>query len=182
MGNPELTPTHKEVSFMKSLETHPNYGFTEDGKVFNLAYDRQLKPYISNTTGYLYVTLKHKDSKYRPTALHRILAKLYINNPTGLPQVNHKDGDKLNCHVDNLEWTDNRGNIQHAYDSGLIPKGEHRYNNVNPVEKIHNVCHLLEEGLYGNKEIGELLGVCPKTVGQIKYRKQWKDIGRLYNW
>lgn len=167
---------------MKSLDTHPNYGFTEDGQVFNLKFGKQLKPYISATTGYWYVTLRHEDGRYRPTALHRIIAKLYIDNPNNLPQVNHKDGNKLNCHVDNLEWVNNQINVQHAYDSGLIPKGEERYNNVNPVEKIHQVCQLLEEGLYGNKDIGKITGINYKTVGQIKYRKQWKDISSAYKW
>lgn len=167
---------------MKSLETHPNYGFTLDGRVFNLKHNRELKPYVSNTTGYLYVTLKHEDGKYRPTALHRILAKLYIPNEGNLPQVNHKDGVKMNCCVTNLEWTDNSGNIRHAYDNGMIPKGEFRYNNVNPVENIHQVCQLLQESLYGLKEIEEITGVNSKTVGQIKYRKQWRDISSLYNW
>jgi hypothetical protein len=37
---------------MKQLDNHPNYGFTEDGRVFNVKHDRDLKPYIYNTTGY----------------------------------------------------------------------------------------------------------------------------------
>lgn len=167
---------------MKTLDQYPNYAFTEDGRVFNTKFDRELKPYISTTTGYLYVTLRHTDGRYRPTAVHRILAKLFIPNPNNLPQVNHKDGNKTNCTVENLEWTTNQLNIQHAYDNNLIPKLEERYNNVNPVEKIHWVCQLLEEGLYGNKEIEAITGITYKTVGQIKYRKQWKDISSAYKW
>lgn len=167
---------------MKSLDSHPNYGFTEDGRVFNLKFDRELKPYISNTTGYYYITLRHSDGRYRPTALHRIIAKLYVPNPNNLPQVNHLSGNKLDCHKDNLEWTDNQGNTQHAYDNNLIPKGVERHNNVNPVENIHHVCELLQEGLYNHTEIEAITGVNRKTVGQIKYRKQWKDISSAYKW
>ena len=167
---------------MKILESHPNYGFTENGEVFNLKFERQLKPYVSATTGYLYITLRHKDGRYRPTSLHRCVAKLYIDNPNNLPFVNHIDGNKLNPNKNNLEWTDNSRNIQHAYDIGLIPKGEDRYNNVNPVEKIHHVCQLLQEGIFSNKEIEEITGVNYKTIGQIKYGKQWKDISSIYKW
>lgn len=167
---------------MKQLDTHPNYGFTEDGKVFNLKFNKELKPYISNTTGYYYITLKGADGKYRPTFLHRVLAKLYIPNPNNLPQVNHKDGNKLNCCIDNLEWVDNRTNTQHGYDNGLTPKGENRYNNVNPVKKIHQVCELLQEGIYNGREIEKITGVKYSTVTQIKYRNNWKDISSCYKW
>jgi len=167
---------------MKIFERFPNYGFTEDGRVFNLKFNRELKPYISNTTGYLYVTLKHEDEVRRPTALHRIVAILFIPNPENLPQVNHKDCDKLNCCADNLEWIDNRGNIQHAYDNGTIPKQDKRYNNIHPSQSIHSVCELLSEGILNMKEIGLQTNVAHDTVKEIKYRKQWKDISKLYKW
>jgi hypothetical protein len=96
--------------------------------------------------------------------------------------VNHKDTIKLHCHKDNLEWTTNQDNVQHAYDMGINPKGADRWNNVNPVENIHQVCELLQEGIYNNVEIGKITGVNSKTVGQIKYRKQWKDVSAAYKW
>lgn len=161
---------------------YPNYDFDEYGNVTNIKFNRPVKPYISNTTGYLYVTMLHEDGKRRPTALHRILAKLFIPNPENLPQVNHIDGNKLNCSIDNLEWTNNARNIQHAYDIGLIPKLDERYNNVHPVQAIHSVCELLQEGLFNMMEISKMTGVAYKTVGQIKYRRQWLDISSIYKW
>lgn len=167
---------------MKTLEQFPNYSFTEAGEVWNLKFDRKLKPYVSDTTGYLYVTLKKEDGKYRPTVLHRIIAKLYVPNPAYEPMVLHKDNNKLNPVADNLYWGDNRVNIQQAYDDGLAPKGEDRWNNVNPVEDIHRVCDLLQEGLLSLIEISQTTLVKYETIKQIKYRKQWKDISSLYKW
>ena len=167
---------------MKTLEQFPNYGFTELGEVFNLKFDRQLKPYVSDTVGYLYITLKKEDGKYRPTALHRIIGKLYIPNPANEPMVLHKDNNKLNPKADNLYWGDNRINIQQAYDDGLAPKGIERWNNVNPVEDIHRVCDLLQEGLLSLVEIAQTTTVNYNTIKQIKYRRQWKDISSLYKW
>lgn len=52
--------------------------------------------------------------------LHRLLAEHFIPNPLNLPQVNHKDGNKLNCSLDNLEWVTVKDNVIHAYKNGLI--------------------------------------------------------------
>ena len=48
-----------------------------------------------------------------------MVAKAFIPNPDNLPQVNHKDGNKLNNSIKNLEWSTNSDNTQHGYDNGL---------------------------------------------------------------
>lgn len=52
--------------------------------------------------------------------IHRLLAEYFIPNPNDLPQVNHKDGNKLNNDLDNLEWVTVQENTIHAYKNGLI--------------------------------------------------------------
>lgn len=51
--------------------------------------------------------------------IHREVAKAFIPNPLKLPQVNHKDGNKKNNAIDNLEWVTNQENAQHAIRTGL---------------------------------------------------------------
>lgn len=166
----------------KLLEINSHYTITKEGRVYNTLYNKELKPYVSITTGYLYVTLRRPNGGRGPVVLHRLVGFLHLPNPENKPFINHKDGCKTNPHVDNLEWVTNKENCAHASENNLIRKLDQKPNNVNPVENIHHVCQLLEEGLLGNKEIGRLTGVNEKTVGQIKYRKQWKDISTLYNW
>lgn len=69
---------------------------------------------------YLSVQLYIKDVK-RHHLVHRLVAQAFIPNPENKPHVNHKDGNKLNNHVSNLEWCTQQENIQHGYVIGLNP-------------------------------------------------------------
>jgi len=69
--------------------------------------------------GYYRVTFA-KNGKKVQKYLHRLLAEYFIPNPLNLPHVNHKDGNKLNCALDNLEWVTAQENTIHAYKHGLI--------------------------------------------------------------
>ena len=68
---------------------------------------------------YLRYTL-NIDSHRNPIRVHRLVATVFIPNPLGLFVVNHLDGNKLNNHVSNLEWTTPAGNSRHAKETGLI--------------------------------------------------------------
>ena len=58
------------------------------------------------------------DGKAKHITLHRIVAICYLDNHDNLPQVNHKDGDKQNNRVTNLEWCTAQHNTQHSYNIG----------------------------------------------------------------
>lgn len=66
------------------------------------------------THGYKYVILS-KESKAKTFRVHRLVAEIFIPNPNNYPQVNHKDGNKANNSVDNLEWCTCEYNIKEAY-------------------------------------------------------------------
>ena len=71
-------------------------------------------------SGYCVVSITNKKRKTMP--IHRLVAQTFITNPNNLPQVNHKDGNKQNNRVDNLEWCTNEYNMQHAKQNGLLEK------------------------------------------------------------
>lgn len=74
-------------------------------------HGRILKPEIRN--GYYSVGLM-KNGKRIHKRIHRLVAEAFISNPDNLPQVNHKDENKLNNEVSNLEWCDNTYNTHYS--------------------------------------------------------------------
>lgn len=68
---------------------------------------------------YLFVCLR-KDGSNKNHLIHRLVAESFIPNPNNYPIVNHKDGDKTNNHVSNLEWCTQSYNLKHAIEIGTI--------------------------------------------------------------
>lgn len=90
----------------------PTYRVSEDGVIHNDETGHVLSQWI-NSGGYPYVTLV-KDKKAYSMAVHRVIAKAFIPNPDNLPEVNHKDRDKTNNSLSNLEWCTRQENAIHA--------------------------------------------------------------------
>lgn len=92
-----------------------------------------LKPYKKNH-GYYAVSLS-KDGKWFTTEIHRLVAKAFLPNPMNKKVVNHKDGNKLNNHIDNLEWTSYKENHWHAREIQLLVNvGQHASKKIKCVE------------------------------------------------
>lgn len=70
---------------------------------------------LRDSAGYLRAHL-HVDGKSKLISVHRLVAMAFIPNPGNLPEVNHKDGDKHNNHVGNLEWVSKSQNKRHSID------------------------------------------------------------------
>jgi hypothetical protein len=102
-------------------ECNGEYYVSNHGRVKSLKFgkERILKPTVVGN-GYLAVDICILNKKRTMRTIHRLVALSFISNEKGKTDVNHKDGNKLNNLVENLEWMTRKENIQHAWDSGLF--------------------------------------------------------------
>lgn len=99
---------NKEV--WKIIKDYENYEISNFGRIKK--NNKILKQY-ENDKGYLYVAL-YKNNKRKMFRTHRLVALTFIENKNNLPEVNHKDENKLNNHIDNLEWCNRIYNMNYG--------------------------------------------------------------------
>lgn len=96
----------------RTIAEHPAYEVSDTGEV---RHGERILKQQTDRKGYRRV----KIGRSHLIRVHREVAKAFVPNPEGKPQVNHKDGDKGNNRADNLEWVTNAENQLHAYRTGL---------------------------------------------------------------
>lgn len=135
---------------------------------------RLLKSLISSH-GYFGLRLS-KNSITEQKYIHRLIAEHFIPNPKKLDCINHKDGNKLNNSISNLEWCTKKYNNQHAYRTGLnTNQGE--THNAGKLKKID--VRIIREALSLNHKasnIARYFKVRPNNISNIKYFKIWKIV------
>lgn len=138
-----------------------------------------LKP-CADRLGYIKVALS-KENKLRAFTVHRLVGLAHIPNPNGYKELNHKDGDKSNNHVDNLEWCNRHHNIRHAVKTGLLI---HKRGDDNPctlfkTSEHPSILKMHSEGLTA-PAIARILGCSHYTIYRIvnpdKYSTRRKRI------
>jgi hypothetical protein len=102
-----------------NIKDFSDYEISNLGRIKSKKGNKQIimSTSISNA-GYKTVKMR-KDGKYYTKTVHKLVALHFLSKETENLIVNHKDGDKTNNFVDNLEWITNSENIKHAYESGL---------------------------------------------------------------
>lgn len=155
------------------------YTLTQSGEVYFNHPTKGLKKRKprKHTNGYIRATIFGKDQY-----VHRLVAMCFIENPDGLDEVNHKDGDKQNNHVSNLEWCTRAQNNKHAFQTGLREYSElvrmarmpkHKLRKLSN-EQVKEIRQLAESKT--DREIAEMFGVSRGAVYGIRKRKSYKEV------
>lgn len=90
-----------------------DYFVNEKGECFRKG--KQLRGH-KNRKGYIKIDVWINGKRDKQYSLHRMVAEVFIPNPENLPQINHKNGDKTDNRVENLEWCDGQHNMRHRAD------------------------------------------------------------------
>lgn len=93
------------------------YSVSDTGEIRNDERNKILK--LSSEQDYKTVVL-HINKKSKKFRVHRLVALAFIENPENKPYVNHKDGNRSNNKIENLEWVTPQENTQHAVETGLL--------------------------------------------------------------
>lgn len=156
----------------KPISVNPNYLISNYGRVKTI--DHPVWSVVNNSfsirKGILCTLSNNNSKKYwrvgiqinnkrKSFAIHRLVATAFIPNPNNLPQINHKDGNKDNNHVSNLEWCTNSYNQKHAIEKGLKSKATMSRN-----------CHLRK---LTEEQVAFIRDIYSKTtfskLGDLKY-------------
>jgi len=120
-----------------------------------------------------YKTILCSNNKRKAYSIHRLVAISFIPNPENKCCVNHKNGDKLDNRVENLEWVTLKENVKHALETGL-----------SKIRGSDNKCSKLKEEdvlkIFDSKEVGATLAVkfniSISTIRAIKTGRIWKHL------
>jgi len=131
---------------------------------------------VRKKTGYNTVNL-FKNQKYVQKYVHILVAEAFIPEEEGKTQINHKDGNKSNNTVENLERCTPKENIQHAFKTNLSINSRGEKSNLSKIteKQALEIMNLLDTG-YSRKEIVKKTGVKYSTIKRIHTNETWKHV------
>lgn len=121
-----LKPLNKTAASYIAVEGYPGYFVSREGIVYSNHYGSMnpLKPRLAHN-GYQRVYMRNSESNKREDQyIHRLVAKAYLKNKENYTVVNHKDCNRSNNNVDNLEWTTSAGNNIYTLDNNRAYRDE----------------------------------------------------------
>lgn len=154
------------------------YLISPEGFIFNLANNSILQP-STNPNGYLKVGLANGDGTHQQELLHILVAKHFIPNPYDYPEVNHKNGVKLHCEKDNLEWMTTQQNIEHAFKTGLRPGYMSADDKEIYLKEILSGIQVNELALKINRRPETLHKMLRDTAKRLGIHDQWEEQMRI---
>lgn len=156
---------------VESVES--GYFASPSGNIYNRHGDLMVG--AADHCGYRHTILNRKNRN-----VHRVIAETFIPNPNNLPCVNHKDGNKMNNSVDNLEWCTHSENTIHAYRTGLEARvcGEQHHAHKLTEDDVRYIRHVYtkRDKEFGAAALAHRFGVDRTTICAVVRRDTWREV------
>lgn len=162
----------------RKIEGFNRYEVSNYGEVKSLYYNKIMAPQ-DNAFGYKYVTIVSDQRKRKNRYIHRLVAKAFIKNPHSKPHVNHKDFNKANNHVVNLEWVTPKENTDYSFLAGRLPPLPRNVGSKNPrsvfdERDVQIIKKLLK--IISPSAIASVFDVSLCAVYSIKKGRAWRHV------
>ena len=142
---------------------------------FRVTESRFMKVYENKLTGYKHIVLR-SNNKPNTLLLHSLVAKNFIEKTSVyFDTINHKDGNKHNNCVENLEWCTNKYNHEHATSTGLKAKGTSIGSSKLNDNCVHAIKYFLKKG-FSMSELSLAFNISRVTISLISENKSWKHV------
>lgn len=167
----------KQLSEITGYEECSEYIIYEDGTIFSLSANRFLK-LCTDSKGYKYLSLKHKNAKRRCPKVHRLVMEAFSED-TEKEHINHKDGNKSNNSLNNLEYLTNRENRIHALENDLKDEISYGIAQCDLEGNVLSVFDTAKEALIylgKNPTISGNIGRCIRGSRETAYGYKWKQL------
>lgn len=161
----------------KIIPTFPNYLISENGTIYSLCFKRlkKLKAY-PNMHGYMTRTLWRNNNVFC-CKIHRLVALTFLKKPKNFNWVNHKDCNRRNNHVSNLEWSNRLNNTEHAKKNGRYVRGKNHPNCILTKTEAYYIKFNSSDLSYS--KLANKFGVSVSTIYLIKNNLNWKYLKKL---
>ena len=171
-------------SMWKSVTDYPHYMINEYGELMRLPCKNisivRISKGSKTSKGYRQFKLYSLDGHKKSIKAHTLVAKAFLGVSKNKPQVNHKDGNKLNNHYLNLEWVTNSENMAHAIKEGLVDNRGEKSGKAKLKEKT--VIEIITtKGTITNREWTERLGSPRGYIASLRAGRRWHHIWEKYN-
>lgn len=171
--------TWKPIASLNNL-----YEASNTGKIRNAKTLHVLKAFVG-VHGYYTMQVCPTPRGAKNVRVHQLVAEAFLGTRPNNMVVNHKDGNKKNNNIENLEYVTSSENNIHALRNGLrhpaamrgkSPRGESHYRAKITEETVKEVLRLRKEKGYGSRKIAKIIGITNGTVSGILYGRTWKHI------
>lgn len=155
----------------KHIDGYDRYEVSDCGRV--RTKEGRFMSFMVHHKGYFKVELS-KNGEGKGHFVHRLVAKAFIDNPENKPQVNHKDTDKQNNRIGNLEWATQLENVDHAFANRLMSVFKQSKNvKILTDEQIHIIRDAKFNRNFTRKDLCKSIGVSIHVVKDIRSKRSW---------